>query len=445
MRTLRLFRFLSPGRPDGRGRSRSVIDRLLVIALAILSLWSCGVVQAEEWDLGRVSGYGLEHNPKLVAAKQAVQAARARIDENLADYYPALNFQTDYSRLGGYSSSGSSASGGDRNLYSASLGLSHNIYDFGRTRYRVRTSRYDVETLQWDLKDVRLGVVDDIAEAYYGVLLADRSVKLRQEDLARTREHLTQAQTFYKVGTKARIDVIQAQVEAIKAEKALLQAQSNARTSRVLLQKTMGLETAPSFSLKDDLDTGRVDWRLEDLKKEALKHNPLLNHLRAVVNSAESQEMVARSDFWPQLSGTAGYGWTGSESPSDPAWNVGVQLTVPLFSGFQTRARVSETRAALAQSKANVEVQRLEVLNDIETQFANLLLGEKQMEVAGEALGSARENFELSTGRYKAGVGTILEVTDARVSLAQAETDCVQAAYDYKIARFKLERTVGRE
>jgi outer membrane protein TolC len=57
----------------------------------------------------------------------------------------------------------------------------------------------------------------------------------------------------------------------------------------------------------------------------------------------------------------------------------------------------------------------------------------------------ARENLELAMGRYKAGIGTMLEVTDARVSLSLAETDHVQALFDYKKARFKIEKTLGRE
>ena len=87
----------------------------------------------------------------------------------------------------------------------------------------------------------------------------------------------------------------------------------------------------------------------------------------------------------------------------------------------------------------------MEILSDLQNQYLNLLLAEKQIQVAEESQLKANENLELAEGRYKAGVGTMLEVTDARVSWIQAENDRIQSLYDYKTARFKLERTLGRD
>lgn len=420
---------------------------LLISSILFLPVMSWGA-SIEEWDINRVVEIGLAYSPKLTGAQQTVKGAEARVEQSLSSYYPSLALQMDYTRLQGTSSSNANPfalSNGARDFYTSSFVLSQNIYDFGRRKYRVEASRYDVKTLQWDFRDVRLAVIDAIKESYYGVLLADRTIKVRQDDLERTKEHLRQAETFFKVGTRPKIDVTQAEVAVITAQKALLQAQNDARVGRVVLLQNMGLGSAPVFSLKDDLEVGRVNWQLEDLKKETLRNNPILNRLQSAISSTEAQEKLAQSDYWPFLDGTANYGWTGSSyPPSDSTWNFGVQLTFPLFAGFQTRGKVSEARALLGQAKATFDEQTLEVLGNLENQYLSLLLAEKQIEVATEALRSARENFSLSTGRYKAGVGTMLEVSDAQVSLAQSETDHIQALFNYKIACFRLERIVGR-
>jgi outer membrane protein TolC len=148
------------------------------------------------------------------------------------------------------------------------------------------------------------------------------------------------------------------------------------------------------------------------------------------------------------LAGTARFGRNSTEIPLvdyTESWNVGLQLTVPIFSGFESRAKLDEYRAALSQAKANSRNQELQILNDVQNQYLNLVLAGKQIEVAGQAVGTARENLDLAQGRYQAGVGTMLEVNDARVSWVQAENDYTQSLYDYRIARFKLERTLGRD
>ena len=405
----------------------------------------------EEWDLKRCLDLGLARNPRLTAGSKAVEGAEARVRQNQADYYPNLFLETDVSRYkGSLSGTSQNSNASDSNLYSYYLGLSQNIYDFGRRESKVQSSREDLKSYAWDLKDVRLLVMDDIRQAYYGVLLADRIVKVREEDLERTRAALRQAQGFYQVGLKARIDVTQAEVEVIKAQKALLSAGNDAQLNRVLLEKAMGLERPREnggYRLKDDLEIGQVAWHLDDLRQETLEKQPSLNRLRAVVKFWEAQEKLAERDFWPRLTGTAKYGYDNADDIglTDNNWVLGIQLNIPLFSGFLTQSRLAEVRAALGQAKANEQTRKQELLAELEGYYLTMVSAEKQIEVAQESLRKAKENLDLASGRYKAGVGTMLEVNDARVSLSQAETDYVQSLFDYKKARFKIERSLGRE
>ena len=405
----------------------------------------------EEWDLRQSLEIGLKRNPRITAGKMGVEGAQARIKQNLADYYPHLFIESDYSRIkGSFSGSKSAGDTPENNLYVYYLGLSQNIYDFGRREFKVQASREDLKGYQWDFKDIRLLVMDTIRQAYYGILLSDRLVKVRLEDLERTQQNLRQAQGFYQVGLKAKIDVTQAEVEVIKAQKTLLNARNDAQLSRVLFEQALGLERkTPShnYRLKDDLEVGRVDWKLDDLKKEALENHSLLNRLRATVKYWEAQEKVVSRDFWPSLTGTAKYGYGNLEALElvNLNWTLGLQLNIPIFSGFETKSRLAEVKAILSQAKANEELKRLEVLTELEGQYLNLLLADKQIEVTEENLRKAKENLDLAMGRYKAGVGTMLEITDARVSLSQAETDHVLSLFDYKKSRFKIEKTLGRE
>jgi outer membrane protein TolC len=399
---------------------------------------------AQEWDLKFCQEIGLKQSPKIQAATKGVEGADARVRQSLADYYPSLYAESDYVRYKG-SFSVANYPPPAYEFYVHYLGLSQNIYDFGRREYKVQSSREDLKTYQWDLKDIRLSVIDEIRQAYFGVLLTRRVSKVRQEDLDRTRVHFEQARAFYQVGLKAKIDATQAEVEFIKSQKALLKAQNDAKISIITLSKAMGFDRPPAFSLKDNLETERVVWQLDDLQKEAMERHTALNRLRSLIKYWEAQEKWATREFWPKLTGNARYGNAGYSSPSDEVWNVGLQLNFPFFSGFQSQAKLVEIRAALGQAKAHENALRLQILNDLQSQFLNQQLTEKQIEVARESLRSAKDNWEQAMGRYKSGIGAMLEVTDARVSYSQAENDYVQALYDYQIVRYQIEKTIGRE
>jgi outer membrane protein TolC len=417
--------------------------KIVIIFLALGTFWS-QAGQAQEWDLRTCLEIGLKQNPKIQAVMQAVEGAGARVKQSLADYYPSLFAETDYSRYRG-SFSVANYPRPIFDLYAYYLGLTQNIYDFGRREYKIESSKEDLKAYQWDLKDVRLAVIDEIRQAYFGALLTQRIVKVRQEDLARTQVHFEQAQAFYQIGLKAKIDFTQAEVELIKVQKALLKAQNDAKVSLVSLSKAMGFDRPPSFTLKDKLEPERMGWQLEDLQKEALEKHTILNRIKAVIKYWEAQEKWALREFWPKMTGTAKYGWSGSNSPYDESWMVGVQVNFPFFSGFQSQAKLAEIRAAANQAKANENTLRLQVLNDLQSQYLNHQLAEKQIEVARESLRSAKDNWEQAMGRYKSGIGAMLEVTDARVSYSQAENDYVQALYDYQIVRYQIEKTIGRE
>ncbi|MEW6188180.1 MAG: TolC family protein [Thermodesulfobacteriota bacterium] len=422
------------------------MKKYLIFLPFILSFFFHLEAGAEEWNLKICLDMGLKHNPALRAATKGIEGAEARIKQSQAAYYPYLFAETDYSHGESTSSKKTTYNVGSSDLTSYYVGLSQNIYDFGRREYKVQAAKEDLKAYQWTGRDTRLSVLDAIRQSYYGVLLAERVVKVRREDLQRTQEHLKQAQGFYQVGLKAKIDVTQAEVAVITAQKALLQAENNIQTAWVTLTAAMGIDFPRGITLKDDLDLQPVNWDLESLQKEALEKDPVLNRYRTLVSYWEIGEKQAQREFWPTLNGTARYAINdGTNYSNDESWNVGLQLNIPLFSGFLKKNKLAEIRAVLDQAKANLEMQRLSVINNLQNQYLNYRLAEKQIEVAKESLRRAKENLELAEGRYKAGVGNMLDVTDARSSFFQAETDYDQAVYSFITSRYKVERALGRE
>jgi outer membrane protein TolC len=125
------------------------------------------------------------------------------------------------------------------------------------------------------------------------------------------------------------------------------------------------------------------------------------------------------------------------------SWNAGVMLTVPLFQGGLTRGRVSEARANMIAIEVQRDATRQSILLEVNQSYTDMESAKVRIEVMESTLQKARENLEIAQGRYEAGVGPYLEVTDAQLSAVNAETDRIQALYDYYLAAARLFKAIG--
>jgi len=126
-------------------------------------------------------------------------------------------------------------------------------------------------------------------------------------------------------------------------------------------------------------------------------------------------------------------------------WAAGVNLTLPIFSGFLTQSQVAQARANLMVAGADEEALRQDVILQIHVAFSTLQETEERVKTSAVVVRQAQENLDLANGRFQAGVGTSIEQTDAQVTLANAKTSQVRALFDYRVAAAALERAMGRE
>jgi len=143
------------------------------------------------------------------------------------------------------------------------------------------------------------------------------------------------------------------------------------------------------------------------------------------------------------LSGNAGYGWTGQDFPLDKQWTVGAALNFPLFSGFLTRSQVEEARANLIVAKANEDNIRQGIRFEVEQAYYTLKDTREGIVLAEVSVVQAKENRELAQGRYSAGVGNSIEVTDAFALEIDSKTAYINALYYYRLAIASLEKAFG--
>jgi outer membrane protein TolC len=159
--------------------------------------------------------------------------------------------------------------------------------------------------------------------------------------------------------------------------------------------------------------------------------------------ASEKSIGLAKTGYYPVLSGNASYDWSGESFPLEEGWNVGETLSFPVFSGFLTKYQVEEAKANLNVLKANEESLKHTVFFEVQEAYLTLRAAEDAIPTAKLGVEQAQENLDIANGRYTAGVGNPIEVTDAEVGLANARTSYIQTLYADKVAQASLERAMG--
>jgi outer membrane protein TolC len=319
------------------------------------------------------------------------------------------------------------------------------LFDFGKTRAQVRVQKNNVDASRSDLGSTEEQVIFNVKQAYYDSLRAKRNKVVAEDAIRQFEQHLAQAKAFYEVGTRPKFDVTKAEVDLSTARLALLRADNSLNISFVNLNNAMGVPDAPEYMLEEHVSLPKAVISIEEAYKQAFGNRPDLLALASRKKAAEDAVAVAQKGYFPFLTGNAGWTWAGEggQFATGDGWNAGVTLSIPIFSGFLTKNQVAEARAALNVVSANEESLRQNVMLEVQQAYINIKEAAERITVADLTVQQATENLEIASGRYAAGVGNPIEVTDAEVALSTARFSHNQALYDYVIAYASLEKAMG--
>jgi len=274
-------------------------------------------------------------------------------------------------------------------------------------------------------------------------------VKVREETVKSRQLLARQAQGFYEVGTRARIDVARAESNLYLSEADLITAQNAVKVAWAILKNAMGIRELPERPLVEDVTMAPIPYTLDQAKELAFAARPELKSFDAQRRAQDQLIAVARRGHLPDLIFDANYRRSNSSAAENPfpllgGWQVGLNLLIPIFDGFRTTNRVQETLHTYYVIKSQEELQRQQVALDVEQAYLRLVELLERIKANEAAANAAKENLDLANGRYEVGVGSIIEATDAQNLYTDAQTTYIRTLYDYKIAEAALVRAIGQ-
>jgi outer membrane protein len=426
---------------------------------AAIALLGAACAGAQDGPLSLSDCYHLaeQNQPDLATAEAQVHVAEAHLKERRSPYFPHLSFgashnqQTyNYAATPGvspaeFASQYHGESWSNSPYYYTGLNFSQNIYDFGLTRGSVERGKAELAQAQQNRDRIRQETLLNVRNAYFGVLAAQELVQVRQTTVQDQSKHLEQIEAFFTVGRVPRIDVTRQEVQLADAQLDLVQAQSDLTVAHAALATSMGLPVKNTFTLVDILGTAQTLDPVDNYLSAAQTSRPDLRALREVVRAAQGDVVVARSNFKPRLNFSSFADFQNLQFPL--VWNLGFGegLLQPLLSGGYNKAYLNETEQAQSAAESNLKSARQQVDREVYTDYANTTVAQQQIDLATKADAEARENLAFAEGRYSAGVGNIIELTDAELLAATASAQVVTAHYDYQLAFGRLQVAAGQD
>jgi outer membrane protein TolC len=427
-------------------RGKKMQKKIILVATLIFLLPL--TARAAETTTG-TAAYNLEQciaiatakHPSLNASASVIKANESRVGQAKANYYPTLNLSTSYDRIGPYAPAGTTPDSYDK--YSAGINLGMTLFDFGKTATQVEIQGLSVNASRADYDNVRDQIVLNVKNAYYNLLQTQRNLIVAVDTMQQFQQHLDQANAFFRIGTKPKFDVTKAEVDFGNARLNVLKAENAVRSARITLKDVMGIPENADFPIMDNLAFQKSDLQLNDVLNTAYANRPDLRSIIAKREATEKSINLAKKGYYPTLSGSAGYGYSGTDFPLDSGWNAGATLNFPLFSGLSTKYQVDEARANLEILKANEDAVRQSIILDVKQAYLNVQDAAQQISMSEMTVLQAKENYDLAAGRYRAGVGSPIEVADATITLNNARANLNTSLYNYKMAQAALEKSIG--
>jgi outer membrane protein TolC len=314
----------------------------------------------------------------------------------------------------------------------------------GGLRATIDKSRAELARARAVAAVARRGLAVAVAEAYYALALAHAKVEIAEETLASARAFLEIASLQFTGGEVPELDTIKARIDVTTRTDELLQAQAAEREAADTLNAMAGIAfgeptTVEAFALPVPTD-------LPPLDPSDVSARPELAALDADVSAADAEARIARAERRPALGYSVSTGI--DDSKIDPSRDLGasasVTLTIPIFDwgASRSRERQAEIRRESAIRGRELAVRAFRQ----QSSTARAQVGFAAARVAAETAGvaDARRALEISIARYRAGEAPVLEVVDARTTLAGEQTAYFQALYDYHVALARFRQAVGR-
>jgi outer membrane protein TolC len=323
--------------------------------------------------------------------------------------------------------------------------LNQSIFDLVAIR-NLHSATQNVNAAKESATDARDLVVLAVAGTYLQIVTTQARVVSVRALVESERAVFQQASDRLKTGVDALIDVTRTQVQYQSDVQLLRSDLADVEKQKLNLARIIGLPLGNSYILTDDFSYKPLDnLTLDEALQRAFATRADLQAAKSSLLAAESALSAAHAEYVPSISFHGDYGAQGTNPPQVAnIYTVTGTINVPIFAGGRVQGDTQQAHAALNQRRAELQDLQGSIEHDVRFAFINLSSAADQVTVAESNVSLSHQTLKQSRDRFAAGVADTVEVVQAEQSVAQADSDYINAVYEHNLAKVSLSRSIGQ-
>ena len=444
---------------------RLIFNTLTLIALSLIPVFaqaqddSSAFLQAQEslplkLTLDQALEIALSESNTIKIADMTVEKSGYAKKGSYASLYPNVNINGSYQRtlqkqvmvmdMGGQPME--IKVGRDNNI-STSASASMPLVNASLWE-SLKLSGMDVEMAVEQARSSKIGMIKQVKQAFYAVLLAQESLDVVSQVYDNAQKNYEKTLQRFNVGKVSEVERLRAQVTMMNAEPNVSSAENAVLLTTWQLKAVMGIDLSTDVEVIGDLDDYSDQMLAPYVSEDDLSNNSSLLQLDIQDRMLESTIRMQKKQYLPTLAASINYNYSamGDETLSwFPSSTAALSLSIPVFDGFQKRFNIKQskvTRNMLALQREDTERNLRVAIRNYNDQIA---LCVKNFQAANATVEIAQKSYDISEKMYEVGKATMVELNDAQLALQQAQLTQAQAIYSFMVTKASLDELIGKE
>ena len=312
----------------------------------------------------------------------------------------------------------------------------------------LKLSALDVEMAVEQARSSKIGMVKQVKQAFYAVLLAQKSHEVVGQVYENARKNYEKTEQRFNVGKVSEVERLRAQVTMMNAEPNVSSAENAVLLTTWQLKAVMGIDLETEVQVVGDLNDYTEQMLTPYVSEEDISSNSSLLQLDIQDRMLESTLRMQKKQYLPTLAASINYNYSAmgdDELRWFPSSTAALSLSIPVFDGFQKHNAIKQTKVTrnmLALQREDAERNLRIAIRNFNDQMALCI---KNYQAANATVEIAQKSYDISEKMYEVGKATMVELNDAQVALQQAQLTQAQAVYNFMVTKASLDEIIGKE
>jgi outer membrane protein len=409
----------------------------------------------------------LENNYQLKQAENNRQLAETRVRSAQADFLPSLNAGFSGSRNVGRQFVQEDLAYEDRTTYGlgGSINASVTIFDGFTNISNLRSARASRESEELNFQRLKEEVTFNTASRFLEVVLNRELLTIAESNLEASRVQLERISAEVEVGSRPTVDLYNQEAVVANDELSVIQRQNDvevslARLIRIMQDESIGM-IEPVMPTIDEMELIPLDLNLDEMISAALEQRSDIRAQEFDIESNFQNYRIARGQHLPTITASTGINGSYSDQLTDPITgttvsfgdqffdqnvrrSLGFSIQIPIFNRWNTRTNIQSARVQLRNSELALENVRFQVTEEVRQAYNDYVSIVKELESTEKALIAAERAYNTELQRYQVGSSTLIELNQANANFVQAQSNRVQAIYNFVFQEKLLDYFIGQ-